>query len=144
MYLYDFICLSVGALEWESSRLSTTLLHHVPLNVTSVLVLFIIFGGLFQYMVYMYAFISFLTISVVFPIVLIIIACVMFTIKDPRGNWLWVLAYSPIVFIFLSVDVNVLIAEDDQLFLTLVDNFKGGACVKIASSYLCCSAAVTV
>ena len=33
------------------------------------------------------------------------------------GSWLWACAYSPIVFIFISVDVNVLVAEDYQLYL---------------------------
>ena len=47
MHLYLFICLSAGAVEWESSCFATTLLHHASLKVTSVLVLFVIFGGLF-------------------------------------------------------------------------------------------------
>ena len=47
VYLYSFICLSAGVLEWESSCFATTLLHHAPPKVTSVLVLFVIFGGLF-------------------------------------------------------------------------------------------------
>ena len=47
MYLYSFICLSAGAVEWESSFFATTLLYHAPPKVTSVLVLFVIFGGSF-------------------------------------------------------------------------------------------------
>ena len=47
MYLYSFICLSARAVEWESSCIATTLLLHAPPMVTSVLVLFVIFGGLF-------------------------------------------------------------------------------------------------
>ena len=46
-YFYSFICLSAGAVEWESFCFATTLLHHAPPKVTSVLVLFVIFGGLF-------------------------------------------------------------------------------------------------
>ena len=33
------------------------------------------------------------------------------------GSGLWVWAYSPIVFTFISVDVNVLVAVDDHLYL---------------------------
>ena len=47
LYLYSFICLSAGAVEWESSCFVTTLLHHAHPKVTSVLVLFVIFRGLF-------------------------------------------------------------------------------------------------
>ena len=47
VYLYSFICSSAGAVEWESSCFATTLLHHAPPKVTLVLVLFVIFGGLF-------------------------------------------------------------------------------------------------
>ena len=47
MCLYSFICLSAGAVEGESSCFAITLLHHAPPQVTSVLVLFVIFGGLF-------------------------------------------------------------------------------------------------
>ena len=32
------------------------------------------------------------------------------------------IAYSLIVVIFISVDVNVLVAKDDKLYLTLADN----------------------
>ena len=46
-YLYSFICLSAGAVEWEPSCFATTLLRHAPPRVTLVLVLFVIFGGLF-------------------------------------------------------------------------------------------------
>ena len=46
VHLYSFICLSAGTVEWESSCFATTLLHHAPTKVTSVLVLFVI-GGLF-------------------------------------------------------------------------------------------------
>ena len=42
-----FICLSAGAVACESSCFAITLLHHTPLKVTSVLVLFVIFGGVF-------------------------------------------------------------------------------------------------
>ena len=47
MYLYSLICLSAEVVEWESSCFATTLFYHAPLKVTSVLVLFVIFGGLF-------------------------------------------------------------------------------------------------
>ena len=47
MYLYEFSCLFAGAVEGESPCFATTLLHHAPPKVTSVLVLFVIFGGLF-------------------------------------------------------------------------------------------------
>ena len=47
MYLYLFICLSAGEVEWESSCFATTLLFYASPKVTSVLVLFVIFGGLF-------------------------------------------------------------------------------------------------
>ena len=47
MYLYSFICLSAGAVGWESSCFATTLLRHALPEVTSVIVLFVIFGGLF-------------------------------------------------------------------------------------------------
>ena len=43
VYLYSFICLSAGAVEC----FATTLLHHAPPKVTSVLVLFVTFEGLF-------------------------------------------------------------------------------------------------
>ena len=43
LFIYLFICWTV---EWEYSCFATTLLHHVPPKVTSVLVLFVIFGGL--------------------------------------------------------------------------------------------------
>ena len=33
------------------------------------------------------------------------------------GSWLWACADSSIVFIFISVDVSVLVAEDDQVYL---------------------------
>ena len=47
VYLYSFICLSAGAVEWESSCFATTLLHHALPKLTSVLVLFVIFGDVF-------------------------------------------------------------------------------------------------
>ena len=47
MYLYSFICLSAGEVEGESSCFTATLFHHAPPKVTSVLMLFVIFGGLF-------------------------------------------------------------------------------------------------
>ena len=42
----SFICLSAGAVEWGSSWFAITLMHHVPPKRISVLVLFVIFGGL--------------------------------------------------------------------------------------------------
>ena len=45
MYLCSFICLSAEAVEWEFSCFATALLHHAPPKVTSVLVLFVKFGG---------------------------------------------------------------------------------------------------
>ena len=47
VFLYAFICLSAEALELEPSYFATTLFHHASPKVTSVLVLFVIFGGLF-------------------------------------------------------------------------------------------------
>ena len=47
VYLYSFICLSALAVEWESPCFATTLLPHAPPKVTSVLVLFVIYRGLF-------------------------------------------------------------------------------------------------
>ena len=47
MYLYSFICLFAGAVECASSCFATTLLYHVPLQVTSVPVLFVISSGLY-------------------------------------------------------------------------------------------------
>ena len=47
-----FICLSAGAVEWESSCFTTTLWHHVPANVISGPVLVIIFGGLLNVLMY--------------------------------------------------------------------------------------------
>ena len=47
VYLYSIICLSALAVEWKSSCFATTLLHHAPPKVISVLVLFVMFGGLF-------------------------------------------------------------------------------------------------
>ena len=48
LYLYSFICLSAGTVECESSCFAATLLHHAPPKMTPVLVLFVIFGGLFK------------------------------------------------------------------------------------------------
>ena len=48
MCLYSTICLSSGVIAWESSCFAATVLHHAPLKVTSVLLLFVIFGSLFQ------------------------------------------------------------------------------------------------
>ena len=42
--VFLFIYLSTGAVECESSCFATTLLHHAPSKVTSLLVLFVIFG----------------------------------------------------------------------------------------------------
>ena len=47
MYLLSFICLSAVAVEDGSSYFATALLHHAPPKVTSMLVLFVIFEGLF-------------------------------------------------------------------------------------------------
>ena len=43
MYLYSFICLSAIAVDWKFTCFATTLLHHAPRKVTSVIVLFVIF-----------------------------------------------------------------------------------------------------
>ena len=43
----SFICLSAGAIEWQPCFFATILLLYAPPKVTSVLVLFVIFGGLF-------------------------------------------------------------------------------------------------
>ena len=79
-----FIHLFAGAVEWEASCFATTLLHPAPPKVTSVLVLFVIFGGLFSFIgVYVYLHkLHLLAISVVFPIALPLICCVMFTVND--------------------------------------------------------------
>ena len=47
MYLYSFICLSVRVIEWQPSCFVVILLHHAPSKGASVLVLFVIFEGLF-------------------------------------------------------------------------------------------------
>ena len=43
----SFICLSAGAIEWQPYFFATVLLLYAPLKVTSVIVLFVIFRGLF-------------------------------------------------------------------------------------------------
>ena len=50
--IYSFICLSAGVVEWHSHCFVILLLHHAPPTVTSVLVLFVIFGGLFLVLIY--------------------------------------------------------------------------------------------
>ena len=47
VYLYSFICLSAGVVEWQPYYFAITLLRHAPPKVASVLVLFVIFVGLF-------------------------------------------------------------------------------------------------
>ena len=46
VYLYSFICLSAGVVEWQPYYFVIILWHHASPNVASVLVLFAIFGGL--------------------------------------------------------------------------------------------------
>ena len=43
----SFICLAAGAIEWHPYFFATILLLYALPRVTSVLVLFVIFGGLF-------------------------------------------------------------------------------------------------
>ena len=43
----SFICLSAGAIEWQPCFFAIILLLYAPPKVISVLVLFVIFGGLF-------------------------------------------------------------------------------------------------
>ena len=75
--IFSFIC-SYGTVE----SLSLLALHHASTQVTSVLVLFIIFGGLFQFAGIHVGFHKpHLAISVVFAIALIFICCVLFTVK---------------------------------------------------------------
>ena len=45
----------------------------------------------------------------------------MFTAND-WGRWLWSWAYSPINFTVISVDVSNLVAEENKLYLTLIEN----------------------
>ena len=119
VYLYSFICLSAGAVKCVSSCFATTLLHHAPPKVTSVLVLFSLWSFILigWYLVGLYK-LRFAT-SVVFPIAPISICCVMFTAKDSEvvdcGHKL-----IHIVFIFISNDVNVFASEDGQLYLKLL------------------------
>ena len=47
LYLYSFICLSAGVVERLPYCFVIILLHHAPKKGTSVLLLFVIFGGLF-------------------------------------------------------------------------------------------------
>ena len=47
--IYSFICLSAGAIEWQPCCFDTILLLYAPPKVISVLVLFITFGGSFQF-----------------------------------------------------------------------------------------------
>ena len=51
LYLYSFICLSAGVVEWQPYCF-VILLHHAPLEVASVLVLFVTFGGFFLVLIY--------------------------------------------------------------------------------------------
>ena len=44
---YSFICLYAGAVNWQPSCSASILLHYAHVEATSVLVLFVIFGGLF-------------------------------------------------------------------------------------------------
>ena len=46
------ICLSAGAIEWQPCFFATKLLLYAPPKVTSVLLLFVIFGGLFINLLY--------------------------------------------------------------------------------------------
>ena len=56
----SFICLSAGGIEWEPYFFATILLLYAPPKVTSVLLLFVIFGGLFiNLLLYRFAFIGF-------------------------------------------------------------------------------------
>ena len=80
-----FIHLFVYLLEQQSESFcfATTLLHHAPPKVTSVLVLFFIFGRFILidwYIVGLHK--LYLAISMVFPIAVISICCVMFTAND--------------------------------------------------------------
>ena len=52
LYLYSFICLSAGVVERQSYCFVIILLHHAPPRVASVLVLFVIFGGLLLVLIY--------------------------------------------------------------------------------------------
>ena len=45
--IFAFICIFVGAREWQPYRSATILLRYAPPNVSSVIVLFLIFGKLF-------------------------------------------------------------------------------------------------
>ena len=51
-YHISLICLSIGAVEYQSYCFATNLLHYASLKVTSVLVLFVFFIGIF--LVYCY------------------------------------------------------------------------------------------
>ena len=53
LYLYSFIYLSAGVVEWQPYCFVIILLHHAPLKMASVLVLFVIFEGFFLVLVYM-------------------------------------------------------------------------------------------
>ena len=52
MYLYSLNCVSARAVECESLCFAATLLHHAPRKVTSMLAIFVIFGGLLCLTVY--------------------------------------------------------------------------------------------
>ena len=66
-----------------SFSFATIVLHHAPAKVTSVLVSFVIFGGLFQLIgINVGLHKCSLAISVVFHIILISICCAIFTGKD--------------------------------------------------------------
>ena len=43
----SFICVCAGAIEWQPCSFATILLLYAPPKIISVLVLFVIFGGLF-------------------------------------------------------------------------------------------------
>ena len=58
-----------------------------------------------------------LAISVAFPIVLISLCCVMFTVNDSQVVDCGMRMLF-IVFGFISVDMNIQRADDDQLYLT--------------------------
>ena len=75
MYLFIYLFFGWSSRVRKSSWFATTLFHHAPLKVTSVLVVFVIFGGLFQLISIQVGFHKLrLAISVVFSIALISIA----------------------------------------------------------------------
>ena len=88
-HISSFICLSLGAEEWQCSHFPTILLHCAPPNMTSVVALDDINCSairLLRRVILINWFIGRLykrhfTISVTFPIALISTCCVMFTVK---------------------------------------------------------------